>query len=64
MYGLTVTATDNSTNNNANTYVSIMLTVLPNEAVTIYDFTTEVGSDKWVFRKQHFYTAVDTDTEN
>ncbi|MGP8320501.1 MAG: hypothetical protein ACT6FD_06910 [Methanosarcinaceae archaeon] len=44
--------------------MSIILTVLPNEAVTIYDFTIGVGSDKWVFRKQHFNTAIDTGTEN
>jgi len=53
MYGLPVTATDNSTNKNMNTSVSILLTVLPNEVVSTYNFTTGVGSDKWAFRKQH-----------
>jgi len=54
MYGLPVTATDNSPNRNTNSDVSILLTVLPNEVVTTYDFTTGVSSDKWAFRKQHF----------
>lgn len=54
MYGLPVTAIDDSPNNNANTDVSILLTVLPNEVVTTYDFTTGMSSDKWAFRKQHF----------
>ena len=54
LYGLPVTATDNSTNRNTNIDVSILLTVLPNEVVATYDFTTGVGSDKWAFRKQHF----------
>jgi hypothetical protein len=53
MYGLLVNATDNSSNRNENADVSILLTVLPNEVVTTYDFTTGVGSDKWAFRKQH-----------
>ena len=53
MYGLSVTATDNSTNRNENMSVSILLTVLPNEVVATYDFTTGAGADKWAFRKQH-----------
>jgi hypothetical protein len=53
MYGLPVTATDNSSSRNTNTDVSILLTVLPQEVVTTYDFTTGAGSDRWAFRKQH-----------
>ena len=54
MYGLPVTATDDSPNNNTNTSVSILLTVLPNEVVTTYNFTTGAGFDKWAFGKQHY----------
>ncbi|CAD6491526.1 MAG: hypothetical protein ANIMEMIM_00156 [Candidatus Argoarchaeum ethanivorans] len=54
MYGLPVTATDDSSNRNTNNDVSILLTVMPNEIVTTYDFTTGAGSDKWAFRKQHY----------
>jgi len=52
-YYLSVNGTDNSPNRNSNTSVSIPLTVLPAEVVTIYDFKTGAGSDKWAFRKQH-----------
>ena len=54
MYGLTVTATDNSTNRNTNTDENILITVLPQGDVAIYDFTTGIGKDRWAFRKQHF----------
>jgi len=54
MYGLPVTATDNSTNRNTNIDVNILLTVLPHGDVAIYDFTTGTKKDKWAFRKQHF----------
>ena len=52
MYGLPVTATDNSPNRNTNTDVNILLTVLPQEAVTTYDFTTGAGSDRWAYGPQ------------
>ena len=54
MYGLPVTATDNSPIRNTNSDVSILLTVLPQGDVAIYDFTTGIGKDRWAFRKQHF----------
>ncbi|RZN36783.1 MAG: hypothetical protein EF813_06390 [Methanosarcinales archaeon] len=53
MYGLPVTATDDSPNRNTNTAVNILLTVMPQEVVTTYDFTTGAGGDRWAFRKQY-----------
>ncbi len=53
MYGLPVNATDDSPNRNTNTDVNILLTVLPQEVVTTYDFTTGAGGDRWAFWKQH-----------
>lgn len=53
MYDLPVTATDDSPNRNTNTDVNILLTVLPQEVVTTYDFTTGAGSDRWAYRKQN-----------
>lgn len=53
MYGLPVTATDDSPNRNTNATVNILLTVLPQEIVTTYDFTTGAGGDKWAYRKQY-----------
>lgn len=53
MYGLPVNATDDSPNRNTNTNVNILLTILPQEVVTTYDFTTGAGGDRWAFRKQH-----------
>ena len=53
MYGLPITATDDSPNTNTNTDVNILLSVLPTETVTTYDFTTGAGLDRWAFRKQH-----------
>ena len=52
MYGLPVTAVDDSPNGNTNSDVSILLTVLPQEAVAIYDFTTGAGLDKWAYKPQ------------
>ena len=54
MYGLPVTAIDDSPNRNTNTSVNILLTVLPQGDVAIYDFTTQIGKDRWAFRKHHF----------
>jgi len=53
MYGLPVNATDDSPNRNTNTNVNILLTILPQEVVTTYDFTTGAGGDRWAYRKQH-----------
>ncbi len=52
MYGLPVTATDNSPNRNTNTDVNILLTVLPQEVVNTYDFSTVAGSDRWAYGPQ------------
>ena len=52
MYGLPVTATDDSPNRNTNTDVSILLTVLPNEVVATYDFTTGAGMNRWAYKPQ------------
>jgi hypothetical protein len=51
-YELRVNATDDSTSRNSNTSVCISLTVTEPPVIT-YDFSTDAGSDKWAYRKQH-----------
>ena len=52
-HNLPVIAIDGSPNRNTNTGVTIQLTILPQEIVTAtYDFTTETGSDRWVYGLQ------------
>lgn len=52
-HNLPVIAIDGSPNRNTNTGVTIQLTILPQEIVTAtYDFTTETGSDRWVYGPQ------------
>jgi len=52
-YDLRINATDNSPNRNSNTTVSVSLTILPQEAISAYNFSTGAGEDKWAFSKQH-----------
>jgi hypothetical protein len=52
-YDLRINATDNSPNRNSNTTVSISLTILPQEAISTYNFSTGAGGDKWAFPMQH-----------
>jgi len=51
-YELRVNATDDSTRRNSNTSVCIPLTVTEPPVIT-YDFSTDAGSDKWAYLKQH-----------